>query len=107
MNTNPQPHVTLLTPLPPEASDEPALFARLEQVLEALPGPWKVGLAHGVEIGWWIVSIYREDGFECTLFLDGPVQQTAHSIRDRVADALQRHLIGLPGPGPRDGERKR
>jgi hypothetical protein len=96
MNTNTNPdHVTLLTPIPPDAGDEPAIFARLEQVLEALPGPWKVGLSHGVEVGWWIISIYREDGFECTLFLDGPLQQTATCIRDRVADALQRHLIGL------------
>jgi len=97
MNPAPQ-HITLLTPIPPEASEEPALFARLETVLEALPGPWKVAFSHGVEVGWWIVSIYRDDGFECTLFLEGPLQQTATYIRDRVADALQRHVIGLPRP---------
>ena len=94
MNTE-RHHITLITPIPPDASEEPALFARLEQSLEGLPGPWKVGLSHGVEVGWWIVSIYREDGFECTLFLEGPLQQTATHIRDRVADALQRHVIGL------------
>jgi hypothetical protein len=102
---NPAPHITLLTPAPPGApGDQPAMFARLEQALEALPGPWKVSLAHGVEMGWWIVSLYREDGFECTLFLDGPLQQTAGYIRDRMADALQRHSLGLAGGG--SGERK-
>src|SRR6187549_2160927 len=52
MNTEPR-HITLVTPLPGGDSEEPALFSRVEQALEALPGPWKVGLAHGVEIGWW------------------------------------------------------
>jgi hypothetical protein len=89
-------HTTLITPLPIDAGgEEPAIFARIEQALEPLPGPWKVGLSHGVEIGWWIVSVYRGDGFECTLFLEGPLQQTAGYIRDRMADALQRHAVGL------------
>ena len=99
MNMEPR-HITLVTPLPPGESEEPALFSRVEQALEPLPGPWKVGLAHGVELGWWIVTFYREDGFECTLFLDGPRQQTASSIRDRIADALQRHSLGLSTPAP-------
>ena len=103
MNTDPH-HITLITPIPPAASEEPALFARLEQGLVGLPGPWKVGLSHGVEVGWWIVSIYRDDGFACTLFLEGPLQQTATHIRDRVADALQRHVIGLTAPSP-EGEK--
>jgi hypothetical protein len=89
-------HITLVTPIPPGDEEEPALFSRVEQALEILPGPWCVGLTHGVEVGWWIVTIYREDGFECTLFLDGPLQQTATYIRDRLADALQRHSLGLP-----------
>ena len=80
-------HTTLITLLPPDLGEESAIFARIEQALEPLPGPWKVGLSHGVEIGWWIVSAYRGDGFECTLFLEGPLQQTAGYIRDRVADA--------------------
>jgi hypothetical protein len=104
MDTEPRPHITLLTPLPPDLGDEPALFSRVEQALEILPGPWRVALAHGVEVGWWIVTVYREDGFECTLFLEGALQQTANHIRDRMADALQRHVIGLAGRGP-DGEK--
>ena len=106
MNTEPR-HITLVTPLPPGDNEEPALFSRVEQALEPLPGPWKVGLKHGVEVGWWIVTFYREDGFECTLFLEGPLQQTASSIRDRIADALQRHSLGLSGPGPADSRAKR
>ena len=96
MNIEPRPHITLLTPLPPgPGGDEPALFSRVEQALEILPGPWRVALAHGVEVGWWIVTVYRDDGFECTLFLEGALQQTATCIRDRMADALQRHVIGV------------
>ena len=106
MNTDPR-HITLLTPLPPGDREEPALFSRVEQALALLPGPWTVGLAHGVELGWWIVTVYREDGFECTLFLEGPAQQTTSSIRDRMADALQRHSLGLSGRGPDATNRKR
>jgi hypothetical protein len=95
MDLDARPHVTLLTPPPPGNDEEPVLFSRVEQALEVLPGPWRVALAHGVEVGWWIVTVYRDDGFECTLFLDGPLQQTATHIRNRMADALQRHLIGL------------
>ena len=87
-------HVTLVGPLPANSIDPPIILNRIEQALEGLPGPWRVGLSHGTEIGWWIVSASREDGFECTLFLEGPLQQTAAHIRDRMADALQRHLIG-------------
>ena len=99
MNLDPRAHITLLTPLPPGlGGDEPALFSRVQQALEAMPGPWRVALAHGVEVGWWIVTVYREDGFECTLFLEGPLQQTATHIRDCMADALQRHVIGVGAP---------
>ena len=105
MNTEARPHITLLTPLPPGTDDEPALFSRVEQALEVLPGPWRVALAHGVEVGWWIVTVYREDGFECTLFLEGPLQQTATHIRDRMADALQRHAR-RPGRPRTKGRRK-
>jgi len=107
MNTGSVPHVTLLTPLPPDTVDQPSLYPRVEQALEGLAGPWKVGLKHGTALGWWILSVFREDGFECTLFLEGPMQQTAGYIRDRVADALQRHAIGLgrpPGPGEKKKE---
>ncbi len=93
-------HITLVTPIPPDDPEEPAIYARIEQALAGLPGPWKVGLSHGVEIGWWIVSLFRDDDFECTLFLEGPLQQTSTSIRDCMADALQRHALGLQhGPG--------
>jgi hypothetical protein len=106
MNTDSR-HITRLTPPPPGDQEEPALFSRIEQALHPLPGPWKVGLTHGVEVGWWIVTFYRDDGFECTLFLDGPLQQTASSIRDRIADALQRHSLGLGGRGPGDAGPRR
>jgi len=106
MNTDPR-HVTLLTPTAPGEPEEPALFSRVAQALETLPGPWRVGLTHGVELGWWIVTVYREDGFECTLLLEGLAQQTASSIRDQMADALQRHSLGLSGRRPDDISRKR
>ena len=92
-------HVTLVTPVPPHSGEHPPpLLPRVEQALDGLPGPWKVGLAHGTELGWWVLSVFREDGFECTLYLDGPLQQTAGYIRDRLADALQRHAVGLARP---------
>ena len=92
-------HTRLITPVPPQGAEEPPIFSRVQQALEALPGPWEVALSQGVEVGWWILSAYRPDGFECTLLLDGPLQQTASFIRDRMADALQRHAIGLGGKG--------
>ena len=106
MNAEPNRHITLLTPVPPGPGDEPALFSRVEQALALLPGPWRVALAHGVEVGWWIVTVYREDGFECTLFLEGPLQQTATHIRDCMADALQRHVVGLAVRPPEDDKGK-
>src|SRR5258708_35688013 len=106
MNTDPR-HVALLTPMPPGEPEEPALFSRVAQALETLPGPWRVGLTHGVELGWWIVPVYRADGFECTLLLEGLAQQTASSIRDQMAYALQRHFLGLSGRGPVDIGRER
>jgi hypothetical protein len=91
------PNVTLLTPLGPDSLDQ-SLFARVEQALQALPGPWKVGLSHGDDVGWFVVTVFREDGFECTLLLEGPLQQTSVHIRDRLADALQRHIVGASPP---------
>ena len=97
------PHIVLLTPLPADSADQ-SLFARVEQALEPLPGPWKVGLAHGETVGWFVLNVFREDGFECTLLLEGPLQQTAVFIRDRLADALQRYAIGVLPPRPRTGD---
>ena len=93
------PHVRFVSPLPADPGEQQSIVSRVEQVLEPLPGPWKVGLSYGDAVGWWILSLFREDGFECTLFLEGPLQQTTGHIRDRLADALQRHAIGLGGPG--------
>jgi hypothetical protein len=106
MNTDRR-HITLLTPLPSGDTEEPALFSRVEQALALLPGPWKVGITHGIEVGWWIVTVYREDGFDCTLFVEGALQQTASSLRDRLADALQRHSLGLSGRESGDPKLKR
>ena len=91
------PHITLVTPLAADSPDQ-SLFARVEQALEGLPGPWKVGLSHGDAVGWFVLNVFRDDGFECTLLLDGALQQTAVHIRDRLADALQRHMVGASGP---------
>jgi len=91
------PNVTLLTPLGPDSLDQ-SLFARVEQALIALPGPWKVGLSHGDAVDWFVLTVFREDGFECTLLLEGPLQQTSVHIRDRLADALQRHVVGASRP---------
>src|SRR5437773_12091100 len=106
MNTDPR-HVTLLTPMPPGEPEEPALFSRVAQALETLPCPWRVGLTHGVELGWWPVTVYREDGFEGTLLLEVLAQQPSPSIRVQMADALQRHSLGLSGRGPGDASRLR
>jgi hypothetical protein len=97
------PHITLMTPLAADSADY-SLFMRVEQALGNLPGPWKVGLARDDDVGWMVLSVFREDGFECTLFLEGPLQQTVVHIRDRLADALQRHMVGASRP--RDDETK-
>jgi hypothetical protein len=91
------PNVTLLTPLGADSLDQ-SLFARVEQALLTLPGPWKVGLSHGEAMGWFVLTVFRDDGFECTLLLEGPLQQTSGHIRDRLADALQRHMVGASRP---------
>jgi len=96
----PNPNIVLLTPLPVDSPDQ-SLFARVEQALETLPGPWKVGLSHGDAVDWFVLNVFREDGFECTLLLEGPLQQTTVHIRDCLANALQRHVIGAP-PGKRE-----
>jgi hypothetical protein len=100
----PNPNVTLLTPAGADSLDQ-SLFARVEQALETLPGPWKVGLSHGEAVGWFVLTVFREDDFECTLLLEGPLQQTAVYIRDRLADALQRHMVGATRPPTRDESR--
>ena len=87
-------HVTVVSPPSPDSGEWPAILARVEQALGPLPGPWQVRLSPGSGVGWWILAAYRDDGFECTLLLEGPLQQTATHIRHLVADALQRHAIG-------------
>jgi hypothetical protein len=88
-----------LTPLPGEPAEQAAVKASVNEALHGLPGPWKAGVARGVPPGSWILSIFRDDGFECTLFLTGPITQNTLLIRDRVADALQLHVLGLPRGG--------
>src|SRR5262249_25875914 len=92
-------HTTLIRPVPMPGGEEPPILSRVEQALERLPGPWEVALSQGVEVGWWIVSVFRADDFECTLLLEGPLHQTSAFIRDRIAAALQRHALGVRGPG--------
>ena len=36
-----------------------------------------------------ILSIFRDDGFECSLFLDEPMKQTALFIREQVVEAMR------------------
>lgn len=88
-----------VTNVPGTPGEQEALVAIIDQALEGLPGPWKVGVCRGTVVSWVILSIFRDDGFECSLFLDEPMKQTPLYVREQLAAALQLHLLGdgLPG----------
>jgi hypothetical protein len=83
-----------VTVVPGSPDEQDALIHIVDEALEGLPGPWKVGVCRGTVVSWIILSIFRDDGFECSLFLDEPAKQTPLFVRDQVASALQLHALG-------------
>lgn len=86
-----------ITNVPGSSADQGALLQTLTQALDGLPGPWKVGVVRGTVVSWVILSIFRDDGFECSLFLDEPVKQTSLYIREQLVEALRLQEMGSPG----------
>jgi hypothetical protein len=91
--------VSFLNPLPGDTSAQRALAEVLRDALEGLPGPWRVGATPGARPGSAVVTAIRDDGFQCTVFLETPMQRTFLYVRDQVANALQLHVLGIPRPG--------
>ena len=85
-----------ITNVPGSEAEQGALFQILTQALDELPGPWKVGVCRGTVASWVILSIFRDDGFECSLFLDEPMKQTALFIREQLVEGLRLHEMGSP-----------
>jgi hypothetical protein len=90
-----------VTPLA-EGPEQDALVEVVDRALDGLPGPWSVGVCRGNVVNWVILSIFRDDGFECSLFLDEPMKQTALFVREQLEGALRMyHGQGWsPAPGP-------
>jgi hypothetical protein len=86
-----------ITNVPGSKAEQGALLLTLTQALDGLPGPWKVGVCRGTVVSWVILSIFRDDGFECSLFLDEPVKQTPLFIREQLMEALRLEEMGSPG----------
>lgn len=86
-----------ITNVPGTKAEQSALFDMLGQALDGLPGPWNVGVCRGTVVSWIILSIFRDDGFECSLFLDEPLKQTALYVREQVEEALRLREAGSPG----------
>ena len=86
-----------ITNVPGSKAEQGALYLTLTQALDGLPGPWKVGVCRGTVISWVILSIFRDDGFECSLFLDEPMKQTALFIREQLVEGLRLQEMGSPG----------
>ena len=85
-----------ITDVPGSEAEQGALLEILTQALDELPGPWKVGVCRGTVVSWIILSIFRDDGFECSLFLDEPMKQTALYVRDQVVEGLRLQESGHP-----------
>ena len=86
-----------ITEVPGSKAEQGALLQILTQALDGLPGPWKVGVCRGTVVSWVILSIFRDDGFECSLFLDEPMKQTALFIREQLVEGLRLHAMGSLG----------
>ena len=82
-------HFDFITNVPGSREEQAALSQVLTQALDELPGPWKVGVCRGQVVAWVILSIFRDDGFECSMFLDEPMKQTALYIREQLVEALR------------------
>jgi hypothetical protein len=82
--------------VPGSRAEQAALFQVLTAALDGLPGPWKVGVCRGTVVSWVILSVFRDDGFECSMFLDEPMKQTALFIREQLVEALRNHEMASP-----------
>jgi hypothetical protein len=91
---------SFVTPLPGSDSEEAAMIRLLDESLEGLPGPWRVGVVRGSVVPWVILSIFRGDGFEASLFLDEGFKQTSLYVRDQLTAALHMHSLGIGGVDP-------
>lgn len=97
--TSPANEVAFQTPLPGDDAAQRELADIIRETLSALPGPWKVGVTPGApRPGSVIITAYRDDGFECTVFVEGPLQRTFLYLRDQVVNALQLHVLGIGRP---------
>lgn len=94
----PSPDVSFQTPLPGDPAAQRELAGIVQDALSPLPGPWKVGVTAGGQPGSLIITAYRDDGFACTVFVDGPLQRTFLYLRDQVVNALQLHVLGIARP---------
>jgi hypothetical protein len=96
---SPEHEVAFQTPLPGDAPAQRELAEIIREALAMLPGPWKVGVTSSApRPESVIITAYRDDGFECTVFVDGPLQRTFLYVRDQVVNALQLHVLGIPRP---------
>jgi hypothetical protein len=91
------PNFDFITNVPGSKAEQSELYLTLIHALDGLPGPWKIGVCRGTVISWVILSIFRDDGFECSLFLDEPMKQTALYIREQVVEGLRLQEMGSPG----------
>ena len=85
----PLPNFDFITNVPGSKAEQMMLLETLTRALDGLPGPWKVGVCRGTVVSWIILSIFRDDGFECSLFLDEPMKQTALYIREQVVEGMR------------------
>jgi hypothetical protein len=96
---SPAHEVSFQTDLPGDPAAQRELAEIIREALAALPGPWKVGVTSGApRPESVIITAYRDDGFECTVFLERPRQGTFLYLRDQVVNALQLHVLGIPRP---------
>jgi hypothetical protein len=77
-----------------------ALVEMIDRALDGLPGPWSVGVCRGTVVNWVILSIFRDDGFECSLFLDEPLKQTTLYVREQLENGLRMHHGDGWSPAP-------
>jgi hypothetical protein len=89
-------HISFIGPLPGDPDAQREISDLVREALANLPGPWKVGVTPGATAGSCIVTAYRDDGFECSVFLDSAIHRTFLHLRDQVVNALQMHVLGLP-----------
>ncbi len=90
------PNFDFITNVPGSKAERDKLSETLTQALDGLPGPWKVGVCRGTVVSWVILSIFRDDGFECSLFLDEPMKQTALFIREQVVEGMRLQEMDSP-----------